>query len=86
MAAGWVDAVGELWREDKEFDFAALENTWRLKTFETGGGIPQSPFVEQRERFKLICCLTGFEDSTLLAFFLFYLIVQRRLPSLCLEG
>lgn len=63
MAAGWVDAVGELWREDKEFDFAALENTWRLKTFETGGGIPQSPFVEQRERFKLICCLTGFEDN-----------------------
>ncbi|KAI1093229.1 hypothetical protein F5B19DRAFT_501551 [Rostrohypoxylon terebratum] len=63
MAAGWVDAVGELWREDKEFDFAALENTWRLKTFETGGGIPKSPFVEQRERFKLICCLTGFEDN-----------------------
>ncbi|KAI1134825.1 hypothetical protein F5Y05DRAFT_191829 [Hypoxylon sp. FL0543] len=63
MAAGWVDAVRELWLEDKEFDFAALENTWRLKTFETGGGIPKSPVEEQRERARLICCLTGFEDN-----------------------
>ncbi|KAI0834536.1 BRCT domain-containing protein [Hypoxylon sp. FL0890] len=63
MAAGWVDAVRELWLEDTEFDFAALENTWRLKTFETGGGIPKSPVEEQRERTRLICCLTGFEDN-----------------------
>ncbi|OTA94720.1 hypothetical protein M434DRAFT_394508 [Hypoxylon sp. CO27-5] len=63
MAAGWVDAVRELWLEDKEFDFATLENTWRLKTFETGGGIPKSPVEEQRERTRLTCCLTGFEDN-----------------------
>ncbi|KAI1206639.1 uncharacterized protein F4807DRAFT_228388 [Annulohypoxylon truncatum] len=65
MAAGWVDAVRALWLEDKEFDFAALENTWRLKTFEKGGGIPNSPFVERRERMRLICCLTGFENNEL---------------------
>ncbi|KAI0844556.1 hypothetical protein F5Y00DRAFT_197569 [Daldinia vernicosa] len=63
MAAGWVDAVRALWLEDKEFDFAALEEEWRLKTFETGGGIPKSPVEEQRERTRLICCLTGFEDN-----------------------
>ncbi|KAI1456657.1 hypothetical protein F4805DRAFT_215178 [Annulohypoxylon moriforme] len=63
MAAGWVDAVRQPWMQAKEFDFAALEDAWRLKTFETGGGIPNSPIVEQRERIKLICCLTGFEDN-----------------------
>ncbi|KAI0880740.1 uncharacterized protein GGS22DRAFT_79437 [Annulohypoxylon maeteangense] len=63
MAAGWVDAVRVLWLEDTDFDFDALENTWKLKTFEAGGGIPNSPVVEQRERIKLICCLTGFEDN-----------------------
>ncbi|KAI1799159.1 hypothetical protein F4811DRAFT_545307 [Daldinia bambusicola] len=63
MAAGWVDAVRELWREDKDFDFNALEEEWKLKTFETGGGIPKSPNPEQRERTRLICCLTGFEDN-----------------------
>ncbi|KAI1373061.1 hypothetical protein F4677DRAFT_236402 [Hypoxylon crocopeplum] len=63
MAAGWVEAVRELWLEDKEFDFDALEDTWRLKTFETGGGVPKSPIKELRERTKLVCCLTGFEDS-----------------------
>ncbi|KAI2470469.1 hypothetical protein F4781DRAFT_173965 [Annulohypoxylon bovei var. microspora] len=63
MTAGWVEAVRELWLEDTDFDFAALENTWKLKTFETGGGIPKSPVEEQRERLRLICCLTGFEDN-----------------------
>ncbi|KAI1393131.1 BRCT domain-containing protein [Hypoxylon trugodes] len=63
MAAGWVDAISELWREDVEFDFAALEETWRLKTFETGGGNPKSSDEAQRERTRLTCCLTGFEDN-----------------------
>ncbi|KAI8960420.1 hypothetical protein F5Y11DRAFT_330189 [Daldinia sp. FL1419] len=63
MAAGWVDAVRELWLEDRDFDFAALEEEWKLKTFETGGGIPKSPVAEQRERTRLVCCLTGFEDN-----------------------
>ncbi|KAI2778788.1 hypothetical protein F4815DRAFT_476631 [Daldinia loculata] len=63
MAAGWIDAVRGLWLEDKDFDFTALEEEWRLKTFETGGGIPKSPIEEQREKTRLICCLTGFEDN-----------------------
>ncbi|KAI1465133.1 uncharacterized protein F4812DRAFT_133481 [Daldinia caldariorum] len=63
MAAGWVDAVRDLWTEDKDFDFTALEEEWKLKTFETGGGIPKSAIPEQRERTRLICCLTGFEDN-----------------------
>ncbi|KAL7625934.1 protein kinase activating protein dpb11 [Parahypoxylon ruwenzoriense] len=63
MAAGWVNAVRELWLEDKEFDFDTLEDSWRLKTFETGGGIPNSPIEEQRPRTRLMCCLTGFEDA-----------------------
>ncbi|KAI1105693.1 hypothetical protein F4804DRAFT_303711 [Jackrogersella minutella] len=63
MTAGWVDAVRELWLEDTEFDFATLEDTWKLKTFETGGGVPKSLVQEQRERTRLVCCLTGFEDN-----------------------
>ncbi|KAI1773601.1 hypothetical protein F4818DRAFT_421079 [Hypoxylon cercidicola] len=63
MAAGWVNAVREPWLEDQEFDFAALEETWKLKTFETAGGNPNSAFEEQRERSRLTCCLTGFEDN-----------------------
>ncbi|KAI1073432.1 hypothetical protein F5B20DRAFT_567094 [Whalleya microplaca] len=63
MAAGWVDAVRCLWLEDREIDFAALENEWRLKTFESSGGIPKSPAPEARLRTRLVCCLTGFEDG-----------------------
>ncbi|OTA99357.1 hypothetical protein M426DRAFT_325221 [Hypoxylon sp. CI-4A] len=63
MAAGWVEAVRELWVDDAEYDFDTLESTWRLKTFETGGGIPKSPIEEQRQRTRLVCCLTGFEDN-----------------------
>ncbi|KAI1503352.1 hypothetical protein F5X99DRAFT_375867 [Biscogniauxia marginata] len=63
MAAGWVEAVRILWLEDREMDFAALENEWRLRTLEASGGIPNSPIPQERERTKLVCCLTGFEDN-----------------------
>lgn len=63
MAAGWVEAVRQLWVEDEEWDFATLEAEWKLKTLETGGGIPSSSVEELRERTKLVCCLTGFDDS-----------------------
>ncbi|KAI5860566.1 hypothetical protein GGS23DRAFT_599375 [Durotheca rogersii] len=63
MAAGWVNAVRQQWLEDKEFDFVALEDTWRLKPFETGGGVPDSPVEVRRERTRLVCCLTGFKDA-----------------------
>ncbi|CAJ2506715.1 Uu.00g079010.m01.CDS01 [Anthostomella pinea] len=63
MAAGWVDAVRALWMEDQQIDFVTLENKWTLKTFESRGGIPNSLIPEARERSRLVCCLTGFEDN-----------------------
>ncbi|KAI0455239.1 hypothetical protein F5B21DRAFT_514139 [Xylaria acuta] len=67
MAAGWVEAVRRLWVEDQEMDMAALEDSWRLRAFESGGGIPNSPNLADRERQRLVCCLTGFEDNNLRA-------------------
>ncbi|KAI3329599.1 hypothetical protein F4824DRAFT_506047 [Ustulina deusta] len=67
MAAGWVDAVRRLWVEDKEIDFAALETLWRLRTLEAGGGLPSSSNPAERERQRLVCCLTGFEDNNVRA-------------------
>ncbi|KAI0873303.1 hypothetical protein GGS24DRAFT_399090 [Hypoxylon argillaceum] len=67
MGAGWVEAVQRLWVEDHEIDFAALENSWKLQTFEAGGGIPNSSNPAERERQRLVCCLTGFEDSNVRA-------------------
>ncbi|KAI0541826.1 hypothetical protein GGR58DRAFT_455075 [Xylaria digitata] len=67
MAAGWVDAVRKLWVEDQDIDFAELESLWKLKTFESGGGIPSSSNPAERERQRLVCCLTGFEDSNVRA-------------------
>ncbi len=62
MAAGWVEDARNMWMADQEFDFAALEAKWKLKTFESGGGIPNSHNPAERERRRLLCCLTGFED------------------------
>ncbi|KAI1268430.1 hypothetical protein F5Y18DRAFT_375349 [Xylariaceae sp. FL1019] len=67
MAAGWVDAVRQLWVEDQEIDMTALENAWMLRPFESSGGIPNSPTPQLRERQRLVCCLTGFEDNVVRA-------------------
>jgi hypothetical protein len=61
MAAGWVEAVRNLWVEDAEIDFLALEKEWQLRTFETGGGEP-TPDGSEPQRRRLLCCMTGFED------------------------
>lgn len=63
MAVGWVDAMGRRWINDEQIDFGALENEWRLKTFETGGGQMDSE-GNMGVKNKLLCCLTGFEDRT----------------------
>lgn len=63
MAAGWIEAVRALWVQDADIDFAALEDAWKLKTFETSGGSLQD--AEAASRAKLLCCLTGFEDGEL---------------------
>ncbi|ORY63448.1 uncharacterized protein BCR38DRAFT_436874 [Pseudomassariella vexata] len=57
MAAGWIQAVRDLWVNDKEIDFHKLEAEWTLKPFETSGGLAQE------DRGRLLCCLTGFLDS-----------------------
>ncbi|KAI0859138.1 hypothetical protein F4860DRAFT_484021 [Xylaria cubensis] len=67
MAAGWIEAVRRLWVEDQEMDMAALEDTWKLRAFESGGGIPNSINPAERERQRLVCCLTGFEDNNVRA-------------------
>jgi hypothetical protein len=61
MAAGWIEAVRDLWVQDSDIDFAALETAWKLKTFETGGG--HISIAEAASRPRLLCCLTGFEDG-----------------------
>lgn len=62
MAAGWVEAVRDLWIEDAEIDFAALENAWKLRTFETSGGTAKDSEAEVASRNRLVCCMTGFDD------------------------
>ena len=66
MAVGWVDALLDLWRNDATIDFRALENEWRLKPFQTGGGEYTREGGEPTARGKLLCCLTGFDDSMFL--------------------
>jgi len=61
MAAHWITAVRNLWVDDEDIDFAALENEWQLKVFETSGGEP-TPDNRAPERGRLLCCMTGFED------------------------
>jgi len=63
MSPGWVDAVMDLWTRDAVIDLAALEEEWRLKTFETDGGEADLDTGELGERGRLSCCLTGFEDG-----------------------
>ncbi|KAI1809820.1 hypothetical protein GGS20DRAFT_252612 [Poronia punctata] len=70
MAAGWIEAVRRLWVEDHDMDLAALERLereWMLLPLEASGGFPNSPNPADRERKRLLCCLTGFEDNTLRA-------------------
>ena len=64
MAVGWVDAVLDLWRNDAVIDFRALENEWRLLPLQSGGGEYAREGSEPTARGKLLCCLTGFDDST----------------------
>ncbi|KAK3680986.1 BRCT domain-containing protein [Podospora appendiculata] len=64
MAAAWVEAVRDLWVEDADIDFAALENEWQLRVFEAGSGFTAeddgAPPVPERP--SLLCCMTGFDD------------------------
>ncbi|KAK1832239.1 S-M checkpoint control protein rad4 [Podospora conica] len=62
MAAGWIEAVRNLWIADLDIDFDALEAEWQLKTFEASGGESTTASTLDAERRPLLCCMTGFED------------------------
>ncbi|PSR76474.1 BRCT domain-containing protein [Coniella lustricola] len=62
MALGWVDAVRDLWVKDDPINFRALEITWTLKPFETGGGT-RTQDGKMGEATRLICCVSGFEED-----------------------
>ncbi|EON99155.1 putative brct domain-containing protein [Phaeoacremonium minimum UCRPA7] len=61
MAAGWVEAMKDLWINDQPIDFTALENEWSLKVFETCGEEINAQ-GQLGDRGRLLCCLTGFDD------------------------
>ncbi|KAJ2905906.1 S-M checkpoint control protein rad4 [Zalerion maritima] len=64
IAAGWIQVVMDLWKEDLEIDFTALEDTWRLKSLESSGSplLSSSAVIPSRGRGRLMVCLTGFDD------------------------
>ncbi|KAK3374798.1 BRCT domain-containing protein [Podospora didyma] len=61
MAPGWVEAVRDIWVQDAEIDFPAMEREWQLRVFETGVGEPTEEGAVA-PRHQLLCCMTGFED------------------------
>lgn len=64
MDAAWINAVNELWKNDEEFDFVALENSHQLKALETSGVEPSSQEeTSPAARGSLLICLTGFGDT-----------------------
>jgi DNA replication regulator DPB11 len=65
MAAGWVGAVCDLWKNDEPIDFAALEEQWTLKPLEKEGGVVDPETGEEGPRPHLLCSITGFEDRKL---------------------
>ncbi|PNP50529.1 hypothetical protein THARTR1_08745 [Trichoderma harzianum] len=64
MDAAWINAVNELWKNDEEFDFVALESSHQLKALETSGVEPSSQEeTSPAARGSLLICLTGFADT-----------------------
>ncbi|TID02064.1 S-M checkpoint control protein rad4 [Colletotrichum higginsianum] len=62
MDARWIDVVGDLWMEDAEIDFAALEREWQLKPLETCGHVVDATNPAEAKRGALLLCMTGFDD------------------------
>jgi len=59
MDAAWIEALSELWRNDDEIDFWALEKEYQLKALERCGASLSSPEARQ----SLLVCLTGFGEQ-----------------------
>lgn len=64
MDAAWIDAVAELWKNDEEMDFIALEQAHQLKALEKCGAEIASPHESAPAgRQSLLICLTGFGEQ-----------------------
>ena len=63
MDAAWIEAVSELWRNDDDVDFAALEKQHELKPLEKCGTDLSSPGGGAAGRQSLLICLTGFGEQ-----------------------
>ncbi|KAL6399208.1 hypothetical protein AUP68_17752 [Ilyonectria robusta] len=64
MDAAWIEALAELWKNDDDIDFRALESQHQLKPLEKRGIDPSAPKTDQpAARDSLLICLTGFGDQ-----------------------
>ncbi|KYK56614.1 BRCT domain-containing protein [Drechmeria coniospora] len=64
MAAAWIEAVSEIWRNDGEIDFGFLEKEHRLKPLDKCGlEMHAARHQQAASRQSLLICLTGFGDQ-----------------------
>ncbi|KHO01213.1 BRCT domain-containing protein [Metarhizium album ARSEF 1941] len=64
MDAMWIEAVTELWKNDDEIDFTALEEKHQLRALEKCGADTASPHEGSATgRQALLICLTGFGEQ-----------------------
>lgn len=64
MDAAWIEEMSELWKNDDDIDYVALEAKHQLKPLETCGVEPSSQEDDSAAaRGSLFICLTGFGDQ-----------------------
>ncbi|KPM34320.1 hypothetical protein AK830_g12255 [Neonectria ditissima] len=61
MDITWIEAMSELWKNDDDIDYAALESQYQLKPLEKRGVDTSNGQPATRE--SLLICLTGFGDQ-----------------------
>ncbi|KAK7403104.1 protein kinase activating protein dpb11 [Neonectria punicea] len=60
MDITWIEAMSELWKNDDDMNYAALESQYQLKPLEKRGfDISKEPITRE----SLLICLTGFGDQ-----------------------
>jgi hypothetical protein len=63
MDVAWIDAISELWKDDKHINFTFLQRKYRLRPFERCGTDVSTQDGGTKERESLLICLTGFGDQ-----------------------
>ncbi|KAF7547668.1 hypothetical protein G7Z17_g7570 [Cylindrodendrum hubeiense] len=64
MDAAWIEGLSEVWRNDDDIDFRAIETQHQLKPLEKRGIDTAAPPTDQpATRDSLLICLTGFGDQ-----------------------